>query len=82
MFAEGKRYDLIVSDVVMPNMDGPAMARKLRALYGNEFDLAPGVTLDKFLGTACNSGADECASVGALIFAPDNVSGAASASKK
>lgn len=34
-FAEGKRYDLIVSDVVMPNMDGPAMARKLRADYGD-----------------------------------------------
>jgi two-component system, cell cycle sensor histidine kinase and response regulator CckA len=35
LFAEGKRYDLIVSDVVMPNMDGPAMARKLRAQYGD-----------------------------------------------
>ncbi|MFN3748340.1 MAG: response regulator, partial [Sphingorhabdus sp.] len=34
-FADGKRYDLIVSDVVMPNMDGPAMARKLRADYGD-----------------------------------------------
>lgn len=34
MFAEGKRYDLVVSDVVMPNMDGPTMARKLRATYG------------------------------------------------
>jgi two-component system, cell cycle sensor histidine kinase and response regulator CckA len=30
LFAEGKRYDLIVSDVVMPNMDGPTMARNLR----------------------------------------------------
>jgi two-component system, cell cycle sensor histidine kinase and response regulator CckA len=35
MFAGGKGYDLIVSDVVMPNMDGPAMARQLRAKYGN-----------------------------------------------
>jgi two-component system cell cycle sensor histidine kinase/response regulator CckA len=35
LFAEGKRYDLIVSDVVMPNMDGPAMARKLRETYGD-----------------------------------------------
>jgi two-component system, cell cycle sensor histidine kinase and response regulator CckA len=35
MFADGKRYDLIVSDVVMPNMDGPAMVRKLREKYGN-----------------------------------------------
>lgn len=35
MFAEGKRYDLIVSDVVMPNMDGPAMARALREKYGD-----------------------------------------------
>lgn len=34
MFAEGKRYDLVVSDVVMPNMDGPTMAHKLRATYG------------------------------------------------
>lgn len=30
LFAEGKNYDLVVSDVVMPNMDGPAMARALR----------------------------------------------------
>jgi two-component system, cell cycle sensor histidine kinase and response regulator CckA len=30
LFAEGKSYDLVVSDVVMPNMDGPAMARELR----------------------------------------------------
>ncbi len=35
LFAQGKRFDLIVSDVVMPNMDGPAMARKLRELYGD-----------------------------------------------
>ncbi len=34
-FADGKRYDLIVSDVVMPNMDGPAMARHLRDKYGD-----------------------------------------------
>lgn len=34
-FADGKRYDLIISDVVMPNMDGPSMARKLRADYGD-----------------------------------------------
>jgi two-component system cell cycle sensor histidine kinase/response regulator CckA len=30
LFAQGKSYDLVVSDVVMPNMDGPAMARELR----------------------------------------------------
>ncbi len=30
LFAEGKSYDLVVSDVVMPNMDGPTMARVLR----------------------------------------------------
>ncbi len=35
LFAEGKKYDLIVSDVVMPNMDGPAMARQLRSQYGS-----------------------------------------------
>jgi two-component system, cell cycle sensor histidine kinase and response regulator CckA len=35
LFAQGRRYDLIVSDVVMPNMDGPAMARELRAQYGD-----------------------------------------------
>jgi two-component system, cell cycle sensor histidine kinase and response regulator CckA len=34
-FAEGKRYDLVVSDVVMPNMDGPTMARHLRADHGD-----------------------------------------------
>ena len=35
MFADGKGYDLVVSDVVMPNLDGPAMARQLRAKHGN-----------------------------------------------
>ncbi|MGL5839829.1 MAG: response regulator [Sphingorhabdus sp.] len=35
LFAKGNRYDLVVSDVVMPNMDGPTMARKLRADYGD-----------------------------------------------
>jgi two-component system, cell cycle sensor histidine kinase and response regulator CckA len=34
LFADGKRYDLVVSDVVMPNLDGPSMARELRARYG------------------------------------------------
>jgi two-component system, cell cycle sensor histidine kinase and response regulator CckA len=31
LFAQGKSYDLVVSDVVMPNMDGPTMARALRS---------------------------------------------------
>jgi two-component system, cell cycle sensor histidine kinase and response regulator CckA len=35
MFATGKRYDLVVSDVVMPHLDGPSMARQLREIYGN-----------------------------------------------
>lgn len=35
LFKQGNRYDLIVSDVVMPHLDGPAMARQLRALYGD-----------------------------------------------
>jgi two-component system, cell cycle sensor histidine kinase and response regulator CckA len=35
LFADGKRYDLIVSDVVMPNLDGPSMARQLREKYGD-----------------------------------------------
>ncbi len=34
LFADGKRYDLVVSDVVMPNLDGPSMARQLREIYG------------------------------------------------
>ncbi len=34
LFKSGNRYDLIISDVVMPNMDGPTMARHLRAEYG------------------------------------------------
>lgn len=35
LFADGKRYDLVVSDVVMPNMDGPTMARNLRGQFGD-----------------------------------------------
>lgn len=35
LFATGKRYDLVVSDVVMPHLDGPTMARQLRESYGN-----------------------------------------------
>jgi two-component system cell cycle sensor histidine kinase/response regulator CckA len=35
LFADGKRYDLVVSDVVMPNLDGPSMARRLRENYGD-----------------------------------------------
>jgi two-component system cell cycle sensor histidine kinase/response regulator CckA len=34
LFASGKRYDLVISDVVMPNMDGPSMAQKLREAHG------------------------------------------------
>ena len=29
---QGGRFDLVVSDVVMPSMDGPAMAREIRKL--------------------------------------------------
>jgi two-component system cell cycle sensor histidine kinase/response regulator CckA len=31
-FAEGGEFDLVVSDVVMPGMDGPAMVREIRKL--------------------------------------------------
>jgi len=32
MVEEGGQFDLVVSDVVMPSMDGPAMAREIRKL--------------------------------------------------
>jgi len=35
LFADGKRYDLVISDVVMPNLDGPSMAQRLREIYGD-----------------------------------------------
>ncbi len=35
-FAEGREYDLVVTDVVMPNMDGPTMAKQLRAQNGKQ----------------------------------------------
>jgi two-component system cell cycle sensor histidine kinase/response regulator CckA len=34
-FQAGSRYDLIVSDVVMPGMDGPAMVRGIREIDAN-----------------------------------------------
>ena len=30
-YDQGTKFDLIVSDVVMPSMDGPTMAREIRA---------------------------------------------------
>ncbi len=35
-FAEGRTYDLVLTDVVMPNMDGPTMARQVRAQNGTQ----------------------------------------------
>jgi two-component system, cell cycle sensor histidine kinase and response regulator CckA len=35
-FAEGRKYDLVLTDVVMPNMDGPTMARQVRAQNGKQ----------------------------------------------
>jgi two-component system cell cycle sensor histidine kinase/response regulator CckA len=35
LFADGKRYDLVISDVVMPHLDGPSMAQQLRKTYGD-----------------------------------------------
>lgn len=35
ILAKSRKFDLIVSDVVMPNMDGPTMARKVREHYGD-----------------------------------------------
>ena len=29
---EGRRFDLVVSDVVMPTLDGPGMAREIRRI--------------------------------------------------
>ena len=33
LVARGGKFDLVVTDVVMPAMDGPAMARELRKLH-------------------------------------------------
>jgi two-component system, cell cycle sensor histidine kinase and response regulator CckA len=33
-YGEGAAFDLVLTDVVMPNMDGPAMARQVRAQNG------------------------------------------------
>ncbi len=35
ILSKSRKFDLIVSDVVMPNMDGPTMARKVRESYGD-----------------------------------------------
>ncbi len=35
VLSRSRKFDLIVSDVVMPNMDGPTMARKVREKYGD-----------------------------------------------
>ncbi len=35
ILSKSRKFDLIVSDVVMPNMDGPTMARKVRDTYGD-----------------------------------------------
>ncbi len=35
ILSKSRKFDLIVSDVVMPNMDGPTMARKVREIYGD-----------------------------------------------